>query len=84
MSENFVHCQRGLAGVSLHDCHVTRIDRRGGSLELTLPRGVWLLPGCPDNPGETIRKTRAAMLRLPVRTPPKLRSQTGEIEHGFR
>ena len=30
MSENFVHCQRGLAGVSLHDCHVTRIDRRGG------------------------------------------------------
>ena len=30
MSENFVHCQRGLADVSLHDCHVTRIGRRGG------------------------------------------------------
>ena len=30
MSENFVHCRRGLAGVSLHDCRVTRIDRRGG------------------------------------------------------
>ena len=66
MSENFVHCLRGLNGVSLHDCHVTRIDRRGGSVELTLPRGVWLLPGHPDNPGETIRKTRAAMLRIPV------------------
>lgn len=57
MSENFAHCLRGLAGVSLHDCHVTRIGRRGGSVELTLPRGVWLLPGCPDNPGETICKT---------------------------
>ena len=30
MSENFVHCRRGLAGVSLHDCRVTRIGRRGG------------------------------------------------------
>ena len=30
MSENFAHCLRGLAGVSLHDCHVTRIGRRGG------------------------------------------------------
>lgn len=40
MSENFVHCRRGLAGVSLHDCHVTRIDRRGDLVELTLPRGV--------------------------------------------
>ena len=71
MSENFVHCRRGLAGVSLHDCHVTRIDRRGGSVELTLPRGVWLLPGCPDNPGETICKTRAAILRLPAAELPR-------------
>ena len=54
MSENFAHCLRGLAGVSLHDCHVTRIDRRGDLVELTLPRGVWLLPGYPDNPGETV------------------------------
>ena len=71
MSENFAHCLRGLAGVSLHDCRVTRIDRRGDSVELTLPRGVWLLPGCPDNPGETIRKTRAAMLRLPAAELPR-------------
>ena len=71
MSENFVHCRRGLAGVSLHDCHVTRIDRRGDSVELTLPRGVWLLPGCPDNPGETVCKTRAAILRIPAAELPR-------------
>ena len=71
MSENFVHCRRGLNGVSLHDCHVTRIDRRGDLVELTLPRGVWLLPGCPDNPGEMICKTRAAILRIPVAELPR-------------
>ena len=71
MSENFVHRRRGLNGVSLHDCCVTRIDRRGDSVELTLPRGVWLLPGCPDNPGETICKTRAAMLRIPAAELPR-------------
>ena len=71
MSENFAHCRRGLTGVSLHDCRVTRIDRRGGSVELTLPRGVWLLPGHPGNPGETICKTRAAILRIPVAELPR-------------
>ena len=71
MSENFAHCRRGLASVSLHDCRVTRIDRRGDLVELTLPRGVWLLPGCPDNPGETPRKTRAAILRIPAAKLPR-------------
>ena len=71
MSENFAHRLRGLTDVSLHDCCVTHIDRRGGSVELTLPRGVWLLPGCTDNPGETVCKTRAAILRIPAAKLPR-------------
>ena len=71
MSENFAHCRRGLSGVSLHDCCVTRIDRRGDFVELTLPRGVWLLPGGPDNPGDTTCKTRAAILRIPIAELPR-------------
>ena len=72
MSEHPVHCQRGLAGVSLHDCRVTHIDRHGDSVELTLPRGVWLLPEHPDNPGDTACKTRAAILRIPVAELPRM------------